>query len=545
MTDEKTVGIFLHSMFSFPGWGQREMGYAGWKCLIDWARAEGFNTSTLFLLPQRRSEDPAWTYPERRRLYHSLLAPRPQFDPGDIYFPDDPLMSTPEARRNHEIHQEIVRYAAQAGLQPFVGVMMTLGAPTFAADHPEYQAIHASDFCEEGLALSPMYPEAVDHLLKLWSTVVDAYPEAPGFYLWHSDPGVGDAVECLKSPEKFVEFIRLFYDMIRKKRPDAAIMLSGWGLEDEIIPLAAGLLPKDIIITEPPKIHCMVRSEEKHLNRVTLWRNAGFRVQQWTEIQENPTVMLPAAYPKRIERTIRTAQQAGVRDFWAASSFYTFVFTLNHHLVSELARFPEKNADEITRGFLDSFFGPAALPHALDYVRHLEEVWTLFYSPSQSQAGFNWPWHMVFAAGLFPHKLMKNPIPSQVTADIDATVLAAQKALAAAQQMAPKTWAHRPIETNIARVSSELLLHRARFRKAKLPVLDAIRTGDLKSAVERFRELTHLSGLMIETAASAPNTHLLNTHWAKLHLLPEKLDAVKVHLPELVQRKEIRGVFMV
>lgn len=543
MIQDRTIGVFLHSHFSLPGWGQREMGFAGWKGLIDWALAEGFNACALFLHPQRRAEDPFWTYAEGRRLYHSLLSPRPKFLPGDVYYPKDPLLATPASQRNQELRQQAVRYAAEHGLRPYVGLLISLGSPTFAAEHPECQAVHGSDFCQEGLALSPMHPDAVDHLLDFWGTAIDAHPEAAGYCLWHSDPGVGDAVECLQSPERFVDFIRRFYDLIRTRRPEAEIVLGGWGLKEEIIPIMVKLLPKDIIITEPPNIHHLLRPAEEHVRRMRLWKDGGFRVQPWTEIQENPTVMLPACYPRRIEKTMRLAQEIGVHDFWAASSFYTYVFTLNHHVVSQLARFPEKTADQIAEEFLVGAWGREALPAAIDYMRALEDVWTYLYVSSQHQAGFNWPWHMVFAAGLFPPKLMKEPIPSRLVEDVEMAIQSAQRALAAAQRMSSTTWVHHPLETNVALVSAELLVQRAQFRKAKFPVLEAIREGDLSGAVKAFEELTRLAGLMVETAASAPNTNLLNTHWTKLQWLPEKLEAVKHHLPELVCRKEIRGIF--
>ena len=542
MTDQLR-GVFLHAIFPLPGWGGGELGFAGWKGFIDWARAMDYNACCVQLFSQVRVSDPDWTLPEARRLYHSLLRRRPKFQGGDIFYEPDPLMSTPQVKRRHETRRQAVQYAASVGLEPYVLLLVSLGSPTFADEHPELLADHASDFCQEGMALSTKHPEAVAHLLELWGHVVDSYPEAAGYCLWHSDPGVGDAQEILEKPERFVAFIMKFYEMIRHKRPDAQVILPGWGMPDEIVSTLAGMLPNDIIITEPPLIHGMHRSPDQHVRRIRLWRDAGFRVQQWLEIQENPTIWLPQCYPSRIERTMRLAQQEGVRDVWGCSSFYSYVFSPHFYVVSQLAKDANKTAEQATREYLAAALGRDALDDAMAWAEAMEELWTRLYTHSQSAAGFNWPWHMVFAGGLFPPKLMRERIPPELVEDIDGAIAAAEAALEAGRKMATKTWPCHPLDTNIMLVSTELLLQRAQFRRAKLPVLDAIRQGDLAAAVASFKELTRLAQLMVETAASAPNTQMLNTHWTKLALLPDKLNAVKHHLSELVEHKEIRGVF--
>ena len=106
--------------------------------------------------------------------------------------------------------------------------------------------------------------------------------------------------------------------------------------------------------------------------------------------------------------------------------------------------------------------------------------------------------------------------------------------------MAAHTWTRQPLTTNVILVSTELLLLRARFRLAKLALLEAIGAGDLRGAVAAFEPLTPLAEEMVATAASAPNTAVLNDHWTKLALLPERLAAMRDHLPELVANRRIR-----
>ena len=543
-TDQDQLrGVFLHAIFPLPGWGGGEMGFAGWKGFIDWAKALDYNACCVHLFPRVRVSDPDWTLAEARRLYHGLLRPRPEFQGGQIYYEPDPLMCTERVKRQQDTRQQALRYAASVGLEPYVWLLVSIGAPTFTDEHPELLASHPGDFCQEGFVLSTKYPEALEHLHSLWGHVVDSYPEAAGFILWHGDPGVGDAEEITENPERFAAFIMSYYDLIRARRPDAKIILPGWGIPDDIVPTLAKLLPNDIIITEPPLIHSINRSPEQHLRRIRYWHSAGFRVQQWLEIQENPTIWLPQVYPKRIERAMRLAGSEGVDDFWSSSSFYSYVFSPHFHVVSQLARDKEKTAEQVTRDYLSAALGDAAVDDAMAWSEAMEALWTKFHTPSQTAAGFNWPWHIVFAGGLLPQKLMREPIPDDLVDEIEASVDAANVALEAARKMAKHTWVFHPLDTNILLISTELLLQRAEFRRAKLPVLEAIRTGNLSSAVSAFNEMTRLARLMVETAASAPNTQMLNTHWAKLSLLPDKLNAVKHHLPELVEHKRIREVF--
>ena len=220
--------------------------------------------------------------------------------------------------------------------------------------------------------------------------------------------------------------------------------------------------------------------------------------------------------------------------------------TLNHYVVAELARDPEKTAEQVTRTFLESAFGAGVLDEAMQCVEEYEELWTRMISRSQREAGFNWPWHTVFTAGMFPARLMNEPAPRELVDDIEAAIEAAERAVNSAEEMGRKgAWRYHALDTNILVVSAKLILQRMRFRLAKLPVLDAIRTGDLKAAISGFRDLTMLAREMVETASSAPNTAVLNTHWTKLALLPERLEAMKLHLPEIVERKKFRDIFTV
>ena len=50
MTDERTLGVFLHTIFPIPGWGGDKMGPAGWKGFLDWAKSLGYNAAVLMVV---------------------------------------------------------------------------------------------------------------------------------------------------------------------------------------------------------------------------------------------------------------------------------------------------------------------------------------------------------------------------------------------------------------------------------------------------------------------------------------------------------------
>ena len=142
---------------------------------------------------------------------------------------------------------------------------------------------------------------------------------------------------------------------------------------------------------------------------------------------------------------------------------------------------------------LEEALGGDAVADSLAWTEAMECVWTLFYGPSQREAGFNWPWHMAFPGALLPPRLLREPPAPELRGDTEALVAAGKEALAAAQRMAAHTWTRQPLTEE-----------------------------------------------MVATAASAPNTAVLNDHWTKLALLPERLAAMRDHLPELVANRHIR-----
>ena len=543
-TDEPRVGIFLQTVFPTPGWYLRDAGTAGWKAQLDWAKATGFNAATFSTHVQHRLDDPNWALAEQRRMYHGMLAPRPPFGPGDVYFEADPLLRTPETKRNVEIRRAAMRYAEEIGMHTVVGLKLNVGAPSFARAHPELQAVTPDDFCNEGMPLCPAKPAAVEHLLDLYGKVVDSFPMASGFSLWGRDSGGCECEVCQSKDNPFLELTQRFYEIIKRKRPDALVYVMSWGYEaDEIPPLAASL-PRDVISMEPPGIHYPGRRPtEEHASRIAAWRNSGIEAHGWIETQENPTFLLPACYPKRIEEIIRVERAAGIESMWSSSTMNSFVIPLNHYVFARLARDSNVSGAEATKEFLAGTFGGGPLPNALEWANEMEDVYTRLYAPTQRSA-FALPLHTVFPVSLFPVPLMHEPASKQLAEDVDATVKAAGRAVTAAESIgAAGGWRDHPLDTNIVIVSTKLVYARAKFRQAKLPVLDAIRRDDLDGAVVAFERVTELAREMVDIAASAPNTQYLNTRWTKLALLPERLAAVRDHLPTLVHMKRIRGLF--
>ena len=544
MAKDPLVGIFLQTVFPVPGWYLRDMGLAGWKAHLDWARSLGFNACMFASHVQFRQDQPSLSLPEARRLYHGLLAPRPSFGPGEVYYEKDPLLCTPEVLRVVERRQEAMRYAAEIGFHTVVGLKLNVGAPTFAREHPELQAVAPDDFCSEGMPLCPSRPETVEHLMDLWGTVVDAYPDVNGFSLWGRDSGGCECDACRAKANPFLDTIPMFYEMIRERRPDATVYVMSWGFTADEIPPLAESLPTDIVAMEPPGMHYPgLRPAEEHMDRIRAWQKSGLAAHGWAEIQENPTFLLPACYPKRIGEVLQREREAGVEGMWSSATINAFVFPLNHYVFSQLALHPEKTVEEVTDEYLVQALGRDALPDAREWVEAFEDVWTRLYAPTQ-RAHFGLPLHTVFAASLFPVPLMNVPIPDELASDIDATVRSAEKAVDAIESAAGKgAWRHHSLDANVLVVSTKLVCLRTKFRQAKLPVLDAICRGDLNTAVSAFESVTSLAREMVETATCAPNTHFLITHWTKLGLWPDRLDAVRDHLATLVHMKKFRGVF--
>lgn len=544
MASEPLVGIYLQATFPLPGWYLRDMGVAGWKAHLDWAKATGFNACMFSPHVQFRLDDPQWSLPERRRLYHGLLAPRPPFGPGDIYYEKDPLMCSAETQRHVAVRQETARYSRHIGMHTVVGLKMNIASPTFAREHPHLQAVTPDDFVNEGLPLCPSKPNAVDHILDLWGSVVDTYPEVDGFALWGRDSGGCECEACQAKDNMFLEMVEMFYRMIKGKNPNSIVYLVSWGYEaHEIPPLARGL-PKDIVAMEPPGLHYPGRrAKEEHVERIRSWVDSGIKVQSWVETQENPTYLLPAVYPKRVADILECERDAGVDGMWATSTMNAFVFALNHYVFAQMAGDPGKSGKEATRDCLVGTFGNEALVSGTVWVEALEDVWTRLYDSTQ-RASFGIPLHTVFPASLFPVPLMNEPAPDQLIEDIDVTVKSAERAVEAVEAMAETgAWRHHPLDTNVAVVSTKLICLRVKFRQAKLPFLDAIRRGEVEEATQAFEDVTRLAQDMVDTAASAPNTYFLITHWTKLGLWPERLEAVRDHIPTLAYMKRIRGIF--
>lgn len=542
MTEDKTVGMYFHSIFPVPGWGQRNMGFAGWKGCIDWARSIGINTAIFFLLPQHRLAHPEWSWIEEERMYHSLLATRPKFAPGDIYWQKDPLLSTPQVRRNAELRQQVVSYAAQTGMRTRLVLFANLGSPTFVQEHPEYHAIDSGDFCQEGLALSPRHPQAMEHLLEFWGSVVDAYPKVDSFQIWLSDPGGCRSREIQANPQIRIDMITQYYQLIRKRRPNAETVLSTWNVKNSELADLLGAIPKNVILTVPPGLHCCDNTPEEYAGRIKRIQNAGFRVEAWLETTENVTFLMPACYPERIEKYIDVLHKLRVHRISQTATIYPYVFTLNNLVAAQMACNPAGTAERITDDFLRRAFGETALPAAKEYVDSLEKVWTLMVGLHQAKAFPGRPWHTCFVTAMFPAELMNTKISEELAAEINKTTVAAELAVDAAERMAEFTWRYHALGTNILLISAKLLLYWSQFRKAQLPVFEAIYKGDLSAAVSAFMPLTELANLIVETAASAPNTQAVSDVWMKFHLLPERLEAVKLHLPELVERKSIRSL---
>ena len=290
------------------------------------------------------------------------------------------------------------------------------------------------------------------------------------------------------------------------------------------------------------------RSGDEHRARIKAWLDAGISVHGWVECQENPTYLLPACYPQRIAEALRVEREAGVRDAWATATVNTFVLPLNLHVFAAMAEDegdlgdPEA-ATTATGDFLEAAFGQQALPHALDWAREMEQVWDRLYG-TVALAAFGLPLHTVFPASLLPVRFMNEAVPEEVADDLTATQVAAERAVAAAEAVGEAGgWKHHPLDTNVLVISTKLVASRVRFRSDKLPLLAAIRSGDLAAAVRAFRNWEASADDLVRTAASSPNTQYLNTHWTKLELLPERLASLRDHLATLVHMKQVRGLF--
>ncbi len=167
MQDDRRLGVFLHSIFPIPGWGGRDMGFAGWKGFINWARALGYNSCIYFAFPQHRLEDPSGRW---RSAAASTTAFSPPGHPSAAGTSTTrktrcwPRRRPAFTKKSAPPGRPLRRFRRHA---PRIGIMMTLGGPTFSMEHPEYQAICPGDFCRRP---SPFAPCTAKWWTTLWTS---------------------------------------------------------------------------------------------------------------------------------------------------------------------------------------------------------------------------------------------------------------------------------------------------------------------------------------------------------------------------------------
>jgi len=519
------IGLLFHPNFPYAGVGLAYWSGSGWRDLVDWSASLGF-TSVHFIPLVLQPEDPGdYGLNELQRLYHAGIAKEPPRGPGWVFSEEDRYLNNPECRRKAQIVRQAFSYAASLGLKTGTIIPLNVGFPEFAWAHPELHAVEASDYCVEGLTLCPSKPETIVHMRKVWEHMITGYGRLDTVHLWPKDFGGCTCNECMPYGKTMARLARQAYDLIREKSPGTDVVFVSWHVVNEEIPDLIAGLPRDVIIKEAPRIHANDYPLDRYFERVRMWREAGFRVESWVEIQENPTTPLPAVYPERIGRMVKRLQKEGVTSSTATAAQVPYVFPINFYVYTQLLKNPEMEVPDAVDTYLVTPFGKDALEEARAVVRAYEKSWDYLMAPSMTSGGFQWAFTRYFTFEHLPAKAIEKPLAEDTRADINRAVKACQEAVAASEALAAKVRPFQSMETNVLTASARVMLARGRMRKAKVPVLDALREGDAARA-----------------AGDAPNTFGMLDHYTKLLDWPDRLRALERQFSEVAVTKGFRDI---
>ncbi len=533
-------GIFIQQMFPFGAFGPRQWSLSEMQRLFGWLKGLGITDLAFGIPPLFRREDDPHTILEHGALYHSGLRELPPFDPGFAYCPTDRYLGTPAGLKNAEFFRDQARLARDLGLRPWQMVNFTLGSPEFLEKHPELAAVHGSEVFLEGAGFCPSRPEALKHLLEFHAGQIQFFDAMEAFLLFPRDPGGCSCKLCTPQTEMMVRTSRQFHAMIRSLRPNAPIAFLSWHIKEKEVPELAEGLPKDLDIFEAPRIHALDAPMEEFINRVKAWQAKGRQVHGWLETQENPTALLPSVYPRRIDSAIRTMKQLKIKNLWQTSVQNPYLFPLHFWITPKL--WENRDLGELLKEFLAGSYGSESIEPGLRYFDIMEQAWEKVQNEEHYKAGFLGLFVITFPFRMLPEQLIHSGVPSAIRGDLDQATILAKEALTAAERFADHIREFHALDANILAASAEVFYYRVKMRQAKIPVLDALHTGDAGSAVQAWSSVEEACESMVAAAKNAPNTDVLANHWRRLALLPGRLKALAQHLPELADRKIFRPI---
>lgn len=535
------VGVFIHQLFPLGAFGPRQWGLAELRRMFHWLRQLGYTDAIFNPFSIFRVEEKNRTILETGALFQSGLTAKPPFVAGMAHDPTDRYLGTSEGLARAERFRDSLRAAQEAGLRPWLNLLTTLGAPEFAANHPELSAIDGCELFKEGVGLCPSKPAALAHLLEFYRRQIEYFDAAHGYLLWMRDPGGCRCRLCTPQPAMLARVSNSYFQMIRQLRPQSPVAFAAWHINLSEVSELAKLLDPSLLVFESPRIHAMDVPLTAFESRVRTWQSAGRCVESWVEVQENPTSLLPSIYPKRVAETVDRIRRAGIGRIWVASTMTPYLFPLHLWMTPKCFLDARPPAD-LAAEFLRATFGEEAVAAGQHFLQSTEVAFNLSQAASTRDLGFLNLFVVTMPNRLLPECAMQTGVPSQARRDLEDADAAAQKALSAAGVFAEQIRQFHPLEANIVTVSAEVFAYRIRMRYAKLDVLDALYRGDGDAAVTAWQAVQQACDQMVETARSAPNTDVLVNHWRRLKLLPARLRALAALLPELAERKRFRPI---
>lgn len=534
-------GIFFQQNFPFGAFGPRQWSIQEARRSFRWLKQLGYNSIVFAPLGIHLLEERETTILEQGALFHSCIGAQPDFTVGDCYCPADRYYGSPEGLDRAGRFRDQIRIAREEGLTPWLEVFTTLGAPGFVQDHPELSPYDSTDLFVEGIALCPSQPLAKQHLLEFHREQIRYFDAVEGFILWFRDPGGCMCELCTPQGRMMAQVGNEYYRMIRSIRPNAPVSFMSWHVQADEVAEVSKHLHEDIMVFEAPRIHALDTPEENYSARIGLWKQCGRTVEAWIEIQENPTALLPAVYPLRIDRTMKRIRALGLEGVWATCTQNPYIFPLHIWLLPLLWE-GTASLDELLAEYFTRSYGADSVVHGMQYVKDMELAWNQIQSSSLYEAGFIGLFVTTFPQRMLPEKIIKRGIPAQVRIDLEEALMRSRQALRSAEAFADRFRLYHSLEANILVVSAEVFALRVEMRHAKLAVLDALHQGRAELAVSEWAHVQDACHRMVAAARSAPNTDVLAKHFRRLELLPARLKVLGQHLAELARRKEFRSI---
>ena len=531
------VGIFYQAFFPFGAFGPRDWSLSEHKRAFRWLRDLGYTDVAFAALPIHKIEPDQWTMLEEYHLHHSALGMRPPHTHGCLYSEQDEFLCRPEVKAKWDTISDGLRYARDLGLRVGWLVWSNIAGVAFAREHPEYMATGGTDLWLEGLTLCPSHPEVMDYLASFMSEQYERLDFVDQFMVISRDPGGCECPRCQPQTEIISRMFNFHTDLIAEHRPGAAVNFFSWHIHNAEVPAIAANLPRQTVIYEAPRIHANDNPPELYEQRIDLWRKAGFNVESWVEIQENPTALLPSIYPGRIAAISKVTAKHAMTGTWATSTQNPYLIPLHMAIFPKIMRHPDENHETLVADYFRNAYGDDAVEPALTWARLYEQALDAIQSLAIYEAGFIGLFVTFWGHNLLPAKAIEAGVSDDAVAAMNEAKQAAESAYEAAEQFADTIRRYHAQDANIIAASAEFFALRVALRAGKAPVIQALHEGDAKAAVDAWKPLIDLCEQMVAAARNAPNTDVLLHHWRKFETWPDRMRVLAEQFPELAVNK--------